>query len=196
VALAPICSAALATFVTIRFLPAAHVRGDIVNPPPWLASLGLAMFGAIVGIFIVGGSLWIALWRRYLKRGDPRFKAGATHPHGNYFPLGLTYSGGQAFDAGTLGSYQAFLKHPTGEVTEHGELNGPRLQGPTLFLYAFNPLPPGRYEARWYLTPPGGRRQEICRTTLIDPVITSPAMRPGQFIPKRFVPPPSRPGNE
>jgi hypothetical protein len=190
VVLAPVCAAALATFVAIRFVPAAHVHDNSVDGPPWLLSLGLAVFGAVIGIFLVGGGLWVWLWRRYLKHGDPRFTAGATHPHADRFPLGLTYSGDRAFDAGTLGSYQAFLKHPSGQVTEHGELNGARLQGPTLFLYFFNALPTGRYEARWYLTPPGARRQEICRAVLIDPVITHPTIRPGKFIPKRFVPPP------
>ena len=106
VVLAPVCAAALATFVAIRFVPAAHVHDNRVDGPPWLLSLGLAVFGAVIGIFLVGGGLWVWLWRRYLKHGDPRFTAGATHPHGDRFPLGLTYSGDRAFDAGTLGSYQ------------------------------------------------------------------------------------------
>jgi hypothetical protein len=54
--LATVCAAALATFVAIRFVPAAHIHDNSVDDPPWPLSLGLAVFGAVIGIFLVGGA--------------------------------------------------------------------------------------------------------------------------------------------
>ena len=157
-----------------------------VSSPPVVVRFVIGVVGSLSGL----GVAWVVLWRRfrvrYLRDGDPLFQAGAVHPTARIlYPLGLTYRGDVGFDASSLGSYEAYLKHPTGEVTKHVELKGDRVQRPTLFLFIFNPLPPGQYEARWYLTPSGGRRHEIGRAILIDPKIVYPNVRPGTPIPRR-----------
>jgi hypothetical protein len=100
----PVLSAILATTLAVS-LPASHVRDGVVDGPPVVVILGLAVLGAISGIVLVGLVLARWFWRRYLPQGDPRFRPGADHPHGNVFPLGLTCA--RQFDAQTLGTFEA-----------------------------------------------------------------------------------------
>lgn len=132
----PVLSAILATVLVVS-LPASHVHSGVVDGPPVSVSLGLALLGAISGIVLIGSFLAVWFWRRYLRRGDPRFRPGASHPHGNHFPLGLTCTG--QFDAQVLGTFEAWVRRPSGEVQLCGELQGERLQNPTRFLFVVNP---------------------------------------------------------
>ena len=173
----PVLSAVLATVLAVS-LPASRVRVGIVQSPPIVVSLGLAVLGAVSGIALVSGLLAVWFWQRYLRHGDRQFSHGADHPHGNVFPLGLKCTG--RFDAQTLGTFEAWVRRPSGYVERCGELQGDRLQNPTRFLFVINAGEPGEHSARWYVTAPGGRRREIARTTLADPMMT-PGMRSGRL---------------
>jgi hypothetical protein len=109
----------------------------------------------------------------------------------------LTCTGGfdATFDATNLGTFEAWVKNPSGQVQRCGTLG--ELNMPTRFLFFINRPDPqdpkaiGNYHVRWYLTPPNGRRHEIGRSTLTDPATVHPSIRPGQPIPpSRFVQPP------
>jgi hypothetical protein len=109
VLLTPILSAILATTLAAS-LPASQVHDGTVEGPSVPLSVGLAVAGAVSGLVLVGIVLTVWFWHRYLRRGDPRFRPGADHPYGNVFPLGLTCTG--RFDAQTLGTFEAWVKHP------------------------------------------------------------------------------------
>lgn len=154
----------------------------VVEPPPFWSSLCFAVLGAMDGIVVVVAVVasWFCL-RYRVRGGDPNFTPEARHPQGSVFPFGLTCVGG--FDATQLGTFEAWLERPDGNVERCDLLTGEPLQDPTRFFFVVNDYPSGRCRLRWYVTPPGGRQTEVRRAVISHPVYVPGDRRSGRLIP-------------